>query len=119
VKNFFTHKSGLDCCFIHKLINVLKITDWDPSYFGLIAVAWISDTIFKVDKRPSPTEMTHPVKIVIAHNFLIFPMVCQRLGRLVLTLSPPNPTPRDLPRGPPHFAFRQTTGRLMIAERSR
>jgi hypothetical protein len=50
VKAFFTKKRSQNSRFCHKLVNALKITDCDRNYFNLISVAWVADTVFKVDK---------------------------------------------------------------------
>jgi hypothetical protein len=51
VENFFRKKSSADTQFLYKLFNAVRITDFDPSYFRFVGVAWVTDRIMKVDKR--------------------------------------------------------------------
>jgi hypothetical protein len=50
VTNFFTRKSSASSRFLHKLVNALKIVDEDSSHYEIVGVAWLTDTILKVDK---------------------------------------------------------------------
>jgi hypothetical protein len=50
VTNFFTRKSSASSRFLHKLVNALKIVDEDSAHYDLVGVAWVTDTILKVDK---------------------------------------------------------------------
>jgi hypothetical protein len=51
VTDFFQRKNNALSRFPHKLYNALKITASDPFYFDFLGVAWISETVLKVDKR--------------------------------------------------------------------
>jgi hypothetical protein len=51
VENFFRKKTSGDARFLHKLFNAIKLSEFDPSYFRLVGVAWVTDRVLKVDKH--------------------------------------------------------------------
>jgi hypothetical protein len=51
VTDFFQRKNNGQCRFYHKLYNALRITFVDPDRYLVMGVEWVSQTIFKVDKR--------------------------------------------------------------------
>jgi hypothetical protein len=50
VTDFFQRKNNVNCRFPHKLYNALKMTRADPFFFQFLGVAWICDSVMKVDK---------------------------------------------------------------------
>jgi hypothetical protein len=51
VMAFFRKKNHTTGRFVHKLYNALKITTEDSFYFEYIGVEWVSEDIFKINKR--------------------------------------------------------------------
>jgi hypothetical protein len=50
VSNFFTRKSSATTRFLHKLVNALKIVEYDDKCYKLVGLAWVTDDILKIDK---------------------------------------------------------------------
>jgi hypothetical protein len=51
VTKFFQRKNNANCRFPHKLYNALALVEHSPAAFHLLGVQWVTDQIFKVDKR--------------------------------------------------------------------
>jgi hypothetical protein len=93
VSDFFTRKSSANSRFLHKLVNALKISDENPAYFDLVGVAWIADTVFKVDKvrfarllgiRAIDGSLFHKQGNFPSHGFV---EICGAEGRAMFTAA--------------------------------
>jgi hypothetical protein len=50
IAEFFRRKSRSTARFLHKLYNVLKISEAHPALYPFVGVRWVTDTVIMVDK---------------------------------------------------------------------